>query len=256
MGRWGTPREIVTDQGNNLTKSVMPAIYHVLNIRKKASTPHHPNTDGLTERYNQTLVLTLKKVLADNPLDWDEWCEFAAATYRFSVQKAIGDSPFFIMTGQDPTLPLDLLRQPDMVYISKDDNWRANFFTKLEEIRQQTIENLRTAQRRMKNYFDKNLKDKPEIRIGDLVKMYVTKLARTGKGTKGKFALANTGPYRVIAFHPTAPDVVVIEGEGIRQTVNTDKLTRFKVMGPVHIRRPEEIPAPDAVTDYNSDPDQ
>ena len=48
----GIPREILTDQGNNFTSHLLTEIYHLLHIHPIRTTPYHPQTDGLVERFN------------------------------------------------------------------------------------------------------------------------------------------------------------------------------------------------------------
>ena len=58
FSRVGVPREILTDQGTNFTSQLLLELYRMLPIR---TTPYHPQTDGLVERFNQTLKMMLRK---------------------------------------------------------------------------------------------------------------------------------------------------------------------------------------------------
>ena len=47
--------EILTDQGNNFTSQLLAEIYRLLHVKSLRTRPYHPQTDGLVERFNQTL---------------------------------------------------------------------------------------------------------------------------------------------------------------------------------------------------------
>ena len=55
FSRMGIPKEILTDQGSNFTSQLLTEVYHLLHVHPMRTTPYHPQTDGLVERFNQTL---------------------------------------------------------------------------------------------------------------------------------------------------------------------------------------------------------
>ena len=52
FSRVGVPREILTDQGTNFTSQLLVELYRMLHIQPIRTTPYHPQTDGLVERFN------------------------------------------------------------------------------------------------------------------------------------------------------------------------------------------------------------
>ncbi|KAG6939195.1 hypothetical protein G0U57_002427, partial [Chelydra serpentina] len=61
FSRVGLPREILTDQGTNVTSKLMAELCRLLNIRALKTSVYHPQTDGLVERFNGTLKAMLRK---------------------------------------------------------------------------------------------------------------------------------------------------------------------------------------------------
>ena len=55
FARVGIPEEILTDQGSNFTSSLLAELYRMLHVHPIRMSPYHPQTDGLVERFNQTL---------------------------------------------------------------------------------------------------------------------------------------------------------------------------------------------------------
>ena len=58
FARVGVPEEILTDQENNFTSSLLAKLYRMLHVHPIRTSPYHPQTDGLV---NQTLKSMLRK---------------------------------------------------------------------------------------------------------------------------------------------------------------------------------------------------
>ena len=63
----GVPDEILTDQGSNFMSALLGEVYGLMNIQRIRTTPYHPQTDGLIERFNGTLKAMLKEVCEPQP---------------------------------------------------------------------------------------------------------------------------------------------------------------------------------------------
>ena len=55
-------------------------------------------------------------------LEWDILVPLACAAYNFIPNKHSKESPFFLMFGRDPVLPLNTLLGPKMRYVGNDIN--------------------------------------------------------------------------------------------------------------------------------------
>ncbi|KAL7880119.1 hypothetical protein SRHO_G00023730 [Serrasalmus rhombeus] len=100
ISRVGVPREILTDQGTNFTSKQIKQVYNLLGIRAIHTTAWHPQTDGLTERFNKTLKQTLRKLTNSNGTDWDTWLPYVLFGYREVPQASTGFSPFELFYGR------------------------------------------------------------------------------------------------------------------------------------------------------------
>ena len=52
-----------SDQGRNFESTVFKEMCEVYGIKKPQTTPLHPQSDGMVERFNQTLGEYLRKVV-------------------------------------------------------------------------------------------------------------------------------------------------------------------------------------------------
>lgn len=69
LSRVGIPQEMVKDQGTAFLSQTLQQVYCLLGIKGIRTTPYHPQTDGLVERYNQTLKAMLRTFVAEDGKD-------------------------------------------------------------------------------------------------------------------------------------------------------------------------------------------
>ena len=72
FARVGIPREILSDQGTNFMSQLLRELYNLLNICPIRTSPYHPQTDSLVERFNKTLKSLLRKLINKAGRDWDQ----------------------------------------------------------------------------------------------------------------------------------------------------------------------------------------
>ena len=111
FSRIGIPREILTDQGSNFTSQLLAELYRLLNIHPIVTSPYHPQTDGLVERFNQTLKSMLRRFSDEEGKEWDKMIPYILFAYREVPQATTGFSPFELLFGRDVRGPLDVLRE-------------------------------------------------------------------------------------------------------------------------------------------------
>ena len=110
VSRHGVPGEILSDRGRSFLSGLMKEVEVLLGYHKGNTTTYHPQTDGLVERYNHTLTAMLAKTVERCGPEWDDQLPYVLFTYRASQQASTGESPFFLLYGRDPRLPV-----PDML---------------------------------------------------------------------------------------------------------------------------------------------
>ena len=80
-----------------------------MRTRVALATTHHPQTNGLTERMNRTLIGMIRKVCADNQAKWVEALPLLEFTYNNSPHCVTKVSPFKAVQGVDPIVLAALL---------------------------------------------------------------------------------------------------------------------------------------------------
>ena len=75
---------------------------------KTKTTLYHPESDGLVERFNRTLLMMLAMLPSKNREDWDDLLPAVMMAYRSSVLESTGFSPYRLMFGEECTLHMDI----------------------------------------------------------------------------------------------------------------------------------------------------
>lgn len=176
FSRVGIPEEILTDQGSNFTSRLMRLLYRQLGITAIKTSPYHPQTDGLVERFNQTLKNMLRKFVSDTGRDWDKWLPFLLFAYREVPQASTGFSPFELLYGWQVQGPLDLLRKSweaaSSQMMGKSEKGIVQYVLemrdRLERYRKVAQEDLRQAQQAQKKWYDQHTRTR-ELQPGQKV---------------------------------------------------------------------------------------
>lgn len=111
FARVGVPEEILTDQGSNFMSKLLAELYSLLHIHSIRTSPYHPQTDGLVERFNKTLKSMLRKAVDTEGKNWDKLIPYLLFAYREVPQASTGFSPFELVYGRNVRGPLDVLRE-------------------------------------------------------------------------------------------------------------------------------------------------
>ena len=104
---YGIPGQLHSDQGPNFTSKVIKEMCTMLGIRKTVTTVYHPMSNGQTERFNRTLLDMLGTLPASHKSRWSEHVKPLVHAYNCSKNEATGYSPFELMFGRAPRLPID-----------------------------------------------------------------------------------------------------------------------------------------------------
>jgi ribosomal protein L21E len=177
---------VLTDRGTNFLSTLIKEICLLFKIKQMRTTAYHPQTDGLVERFNRTLIDMLTCYVVDEPEQWERFLPYVTFAYNTAVQSTLKECPFFLFFGRPPVLPNDV--KIDQKYeITRDD---AFMYTKnWMQAKKLARKHLFKAQEKQKfNYNLGTVETKYEI--GDWVMV-------KAPPTAGKFINRWNGPYKI-----------------------------------------------------------
>ncbi len=193
FARVGIPREILTDQGSNFTSRLLTEMYRMLHVHPIRTTPYHPQTDGLVERFNKTLKSLLRKAASDASKDWDTLLPYLLFSYREVPQASTGFSPFELLYGRAVRGPLDVLKETWEADRRSTESVVSHILSmrdKLASMTELVRGNLTKAQTRQKRWYDRTARERA-FKTGDQVLVLLPTHASKLKATW-------QGPYRIV----------------------------------------------------------
>ena len=123
------PRYILSDNGTEFKNNLMDQVLQQLGIDQIFSAPYHPQSNGKLEVFHKYLKPTLKKLCEKDPANWDKYINQVLASYRITPNLATAESPFFLVYGRDPNLPLHQLLEPMQHFLGDPDSGKLHLET-------------------------------------------------------------------------------------------------------------------------------
>ena len=193
--RFGMPSVIHSDQGREFENKIMQELCLLGGSHKTKTTPYHPESDGMVERFNRTLLMMLAMFAGKNRDDWDDLLPTVMMAYRSSVHESTGFSPYRLMFGEECTLPMDIGLPTEQLETSDEITSPYAIWVRdaLEEAYEQVRLHSGQAVQRQKRLYDRRAV-KQNFTVGDWVMRYYA------PAKKCKLDSAWIGPYLVVSF--------------------------------------------------------
>ena len=105
---FGLPEKILTDQGQNFESKLITELCLLTQIKKLRTTPYTPQTNGACERFNRTLISMIGTLPDEYKAQWPQHIPMLVHAYNCTRSNATGYSPFYLLYGRKPLLPIDI----------------------------------------------------------------------------------------------------------------------------------------------------
>ncbi|CAF1084426.1 unnamed protein product [Brachionus calyciflorus] len=194
ISRHGIPEAILTDQGTNYQSALIEGLWNLMDIKRLRTTPIHLQTDGISERLNRTVKRIITCFINEIHDNWDEDLNLLSLAYNTAVHSTTKYSPYELMYGRKPKMPLDLIyRHPVINVRVTQGEYAGQIQQSLLKAFEKVKRNREIRIRKIKLNYDRNVvaaKFKP----GDLVWVHNDVIK---KGQCKKFTYSWNGPYVV-----------------------------------------------------------
>ncbi|SGY29992.1 BQ5605_C002g01105 [Microbotryum silenes-dioicae] len=183
----GLPTDIVSDRGATFTSNWWSEFLAMLKIKPNLSTAFHPESDGQTERTNQTLEHYLRYFCDYLQTNWSELLPLAEFAYNNSFHSSIGASPFYVTRGYHPRLEVSL-RDSFVTDVPK-------YLQHLRSVQETARKQILQAQETQARFANLKRKPSPPFKIGDQV-LLNRKNIQTSRPSS-KLDSHKLGPFRI-----------------------------------------------------------
>ena len=183
----GLPLQIISDRGTQFAAELFQEWCSLLGIQSAMSTAYHPQTDGQTERVNQSLEQYLRCFIEH--MQKDDWVQFlptAEFAYNNAAHEGTKHTPFFLEYGRHPRAG------PTMIKTAKRADLNDIFNARLEA-QNAAKAALQLAAERMKWYYDLKVQDVP-FKVGDKVLLNAKDYQTTERSLSPRYL----GPFKII----------------------------------------------------------
>src|SRR5205823_10317108 len=139
------PKIIMSDRGTHFRNKLVDELCRKFEIKHKLSSPYHPQTNGLVERFNRTLCEALAKV-SEKENQWDEHIEQVLFAYRTTKHSTTKRTPFFMTYGREAILPIDEIEIQENIFEKESILKRIYEAINLTEKRDEARKNIEKSQ--------------------------------------------------------------------------------------------------------------
>lgn len=216
IARFGIPLELHSDQGSNFQSDLFKSVCSLLDISKTRTTPYHPSSNGMIERFNRTLGGMIKSFVNQNATDWNVYINLLLSAYRSTPHPATGYSPNYMMFGREVNIPVDLIYR--IPTVSDVPGNSTGYVDKLQQTFQHVYNmarhHLKENAERLKKDHDTRL-TKNNYKTGSLV-------YKLDKTIQHKFKSPWVGPYMITKI--LSPVVFEIRCRSRKEVVHYDRL--------------------------------
>ncbi len=136
------PKTIITDNGPEFNNAVLAEICRIFNIKKINVHAYKPESNGVVERLNKKIITCLHTQINPHSITWDTWIPYVTCALNTQIHSATGETPHYIVFGEDKSLPYSLLEsEPRQVY--NYDDFILTRINKFKEIYQRVRDHMK-----------------------------------------------------------------------------------------------------------------
>uniref|UniRef100_A0A5S6QV55 RNA-directed DNA polymerase n=1 Tax=Trichuris muris TaxID=70415 RepID=A0A5S6QV55_TRIMR len=222
--RMGIPAVLHSDQGANFESDLLHHVLRSFGVKKTRTTPYHPQSDGLVERANRSL-LQMFRTYVRNDSDWEEHLPLLLYAYRTATHASTGNTPFALMFGRRPkALPIVPVLQSPWHY--SVNNWSTSLQETMLRLQAFAQKHQTAASEQQRYHYDFRAACRPEFAPGTQVWLWFPRRSKLQPQWQEGWSV-------VEMLSPTTAKV--------RRDNGTHKIVHVNRLQPRTIRTPTEV---------------
>ena len=224
---YGYPETLQTDNGSSYASHQFRSFCRKSGIKHIFSTPYRPQTNGLVERFNQSIITALRSYTDTSQKLWDRYISYVTFALNNSPSNTTGFPPNFLIFGRILATPAAIgLPDPD-VTIKTGLKHLSNIVETQNSVSKEMQKNLEKDQKKMKDRHDKKSK-LHKLYPGAVVYVKVPSLLK--KGTSKKLQPVYAGPF-VVTRLPSPNTVKLRHIDSLEEITKSVHVERIKLSG-------------------------
>jgi transposase InsO family protein len=220
---FGAPEEFLSDNGPAFASEVVDRICAMAGTKKLFTTGYRPQANGLVERWNGTVVQSLRASMDDDIKSWDEKVLFITFAYNTAINAATKRTPFELVQGRMARLPIDVVLGTRPSEARSTSEYANELLIRMQEgfreARESSDQQKRARERR-------SSKEGEGARVGFIKQGDKVWLDVRDKDAS-KLDKKYEGPYDVVEVH-NANYVTIAKEDGERAKVHLERLKSYK----------------------------
>jgi hypothetical protein len=234
--RFGTPIDLVTDQGTEFCAKLSNELFTRLGTAHLTTSSHHPQCNSQAEVANKTIAKYLSSFCDDSTLDWELYLAPLMFSYNTSFHRTIKTSPFALTFGIEPRLPA--LPTPDLRRKFYGESTTDDLIRKLLLTRDIARRNSEVASEEAEKQFNKSAQ--PHAFLPDQL---VLLDEHSFLAKNQKLAPKWSGPHKILRLKGDCNVEILLRRNNKKLITHVNRLKPYFVQSPSAVSSPDFFPA-------------
>ena len=237
---YGPPALLLSDNGSQFTSKLFKEICNLLGTANVFNTTYHPQCNGQVERFNRTILASLRHYVGEHPKDWDLFSDALTFAYNTQAHKSTNLAPFELVLSRPPP-PVALQGEPQLNNVQGSSQFHTKWKEWLRALMSTASTEMAKNQARYKANFDARIRRNKEAeQVGKGSYVFIRKDYSNPNEKRHKLADIVSDPFKVVDVNEDT--VVVVDGaDEIR--ISRDRVTPAPVSDVTQdeLSRPDDI---------------